>query len=186
MNQNTITMKASTTTILSVLKVITWVTFIVLCIKAGVLLLTVLLSLTFNPQVAKDLYMGLDLSRLMESSQWRYICLTSLLIFLSGIKAWFFYRITLLFTTLNLKEPFNAAIHTTLVKISRTALEVGVLALVAREFVRSLGKNGYELPSLHEFLGGGVEFLFMAGIIYIIAHVFRRGMEIQTENDLTI
>lgn len=179
-------MKMSTVTILTVLRVIIWVTFIGICIKTGVLLFTVLMSLSLHPQFANDLYLGLDLSTLMDSSRWRYICLMSLIIFLSGLKAWFFFRITHLFNSFNLMEPFNEAMHSILMKISWTALEIGILALIAREYVRSLQKNGFELPSLHDFLGGGVEFLFMAGVIFIIAQVFRRGLEIQSENELTI
>ncbi len=33
---------------------------------------------------------------------------------------------------------------------------------------------------------GSSEFLFMAGIIFIIALIFKRGVEIQSENELTI
>ncbi len=32
----------------------------------------------------------------------------------------------------------------------------------------------------------GDEYLFMAGIIYIISQVFKRGIEIQEENQLTV
>lgn len=85
-----------------------------------------------------------------------------------------------------MSQPFDDVIIPILTKISRTALEIGILALIAREFVRSLIKQGTELPSMHDYLGGGIEFLFMAGIIFIIAQVFKRGLEIQTENELTI
>ncbi|RYY11044.1 MAG: DUF2975 domain-containing protein, partial [Chitinophagaceae bacterium] len=30
------------------------------------------------------------------------------------------------------------------------------------------------------------EFIFMVGLVYIISKIFKRGVEIQTENDLTI
>jgi uncharacterized membrane protein len=32
----------------------------------------------------------------------------------------------------------------------------------------------------------GAEYLFMAGMIYIISQVFKRGIEIQEENQLTV
>lgn len=179
-------MKSNTTTILKVMQVITWVVFIGLCIMAGVLIFTVLMSLFFDPQAAHDLHLGLDLSDLLETSRWKYICLTSLIIFLTGLKAWFFYRIIRLLKVFNMSQPFDDVIIPILTKISRTALEIGILALIAREFVRSLIKQGTELPSMHDYLGGGIEFLFMAGIIFIIAQVFKRGLEIQTENELTI
>ncbi|GLU53977.1 hypothetical protein Dfri01_34380 [Dyadobacter frigoris] len=30
------------------------------------------------------------------------------------------------------------------------------------------------------------EFIFMAGLVFIISRVFKRGVEIQSENDLTV
>jgi hypothetical protein len=30
------------------------------------------------------------------------------------------------------------------------------------------------------------EFVFMAGLIFVISQIFRRGVEIQSENDLTV
>lgn len=80
-------MKSNTTTILKVMQVITWVVFIGLCIMAGVLIFTVLMSLFFDPQAAHDLHLGLDLSDLLETSRWKYICLTSLIIFFIRIES---------------------------------------------------------------------------------------------------
>jgi hypothetical protein len=42
--------------------------------------------------------------------------------------------------------------------------------------------TGIQLPANTS----GDEYLFMAGIIYIISQVFKRGIEIQEENDLTV
>jgi hypothetical protein len=41
-------------------------------------------------------------------------------------------------------------------------------------------------PDLQAYLGGGAEFLLLGGIIFMIAEVFKRGIEIQTENELTV
>jgi hypothetical protein len=47
-------------------------------------------------------------------------------------------------------------------------------------------KRGVELRGLHRYLGGTGEFLFLAGIVFVIAQIFKRGIEIQTENELTV
>lgn len=179
-------MKTNTKTILSVLEVLAWIAFIGLCIKTGSLLFTALMSLFWNPQAANDLYLGLDLSELYAHSQWKYISVLSLIVFLSGLKAWFFFLVTRIFSTFNLEHPFNESVSDILVKISSTALGIGVLTILANQYIKSLAKNGIELPSLHDYLGGAEEFLFMAGIIFIIAQVFKRGLELQSENELTI
>jgi hypothetical protein len=36
------------------------------------------------------------------------------------------------------------------------------------------------------FVGGGPEFLFLGAIVFVIAQVFKKGVEIQSENELTI
>ncbi|HET8809684.1 MAG TPA: DUF2975 domain-containing protein, partial [Flavobacteriaceae bacterium] len=72
-------MKTNTKTILSVMEVLTWIAFIGLCIKAGALLFTFIMSLFWNPLAAGDLHLGLDLSVLFANSQWKYICVMSLI-----------------------------------------------------------------------------------------------------------
>jgi hypothetical protein len=42
--------------------------------------------------------------------------------------------------------------------------------------------TGIKLPTNNT----GDEYLFMAGMIYIISQVFKRGIEIQEENNLTV
>jgi hypothetical protein len=41
-------------------------------------------------------------------------------------------------------------------------------------------------PDLQAYVGGAAEFLLLGGIIFMIAEVFKRGIEIQTENELTV
>ena len=179
-------MKTNTKTILSVMKVLTWIVFIGLCIKTGALLFTFLMSLLWNPLAATNLYLGLDLSTLLASNEWDYICVMSFIVFLSGLKAYFFFLVTRIFEKINLAQPFNSKISNLLLKISRNALGVGIMAAIAVEYAESLEKKGIGLPSLNDFFSGAEEFLFMAGIVFIIAQVFKRGLEIQSENELTV
>lgn len=179
-------MKTNTKTILSVMEVLAWIAFIGLCIKAGALLFTFLMTILWNPLAAGDLYLGLNLSSLFATSQWNYICVMSLIIFLVGQKAYFFFLVTRIFSKFNLNHPFSESLSKLLIQISSIALGVGILAFIAHGYVKSLAKKGVELPSLHDYLGGMEEYLFMAGIIFIIAQVFKRGLEIQSENELTV
>jgi len=41
------------------------------------------------------------------------------------------------------------------------------------------------LPSMQENYISG-EFIFLAGVVFVIAQVFKKGVEIQTENELTV
>lgn len=102
-------MKIKTNTIIQILHVLTWVFFIGVCMKAGSLFFSFIVSLWINPDAATNLFMGLNLSALYRFS----------------------------------------------------------VALI-------------------DNLRGGPEFIYFGGIIFIMAQVFKRGLEIQTENELTI
>ena len=46
--------------------------------------------------------------------------------------------------------------------------------------------HGYATNNLNEFWADSEAFIIMAAIIYIIAQIFKKGIEIQNENELTI
>ena len=71
-------------------------------------------------------------------------------------------------------------------KISHIAIEIGVTIIFASAYFKWLAKRGYEIPPLGEYLGGAFEYLLMGALIYAIAQVFKRGVEIQSENELTV
>ena len=80
-------MNTNTTKLLSIMKIIFWIIFIGLLIEAGALLTTYLMSL-FDPEVSKDLYLGLDLSTLQEWSTFQYTNHISFLLAFLLIKAY--------------------------------------------------------------------------------------------------
>ena len=50
-----------------------------------------------------------------------------------------------------------------------------------------LVKKGVNMPDIQYLhLGGADVWLFMGVILFVIAQIFKRGIEIQTENELTI
>lgn len=175
-------METKTKFILTVMHVVFWVVFIGLCFKTGSLVISFGVSLFVNATAAKDLYLGLDLHALYTSSHQKYVYIMSFVIFLAGLKAYLAYLVLKLFTKFNYATPFNAANAALISTISHIALGIGILALVAESYSKGLVKSGLEV-ALH---WDGSEFLFLAGIIFIIAQVFKRGMELQTESELTV
>ena len=71
-------------------------------------------------------------------------------------------------------------------RIGLVAFGIGILTLVANSYCEWLMKNGITFPDLQQYLGGGIEFILFAGVIFFIAQVFKRGIEIQSENELTV
>ena len=100
-------MKPTTKLILTILHVIAWIIFLGLCIKTGALLYSFFVTLVINPEGAKNLYMGLNLSSLYNFDIGDYAIVASLIIILSGAKAFLFYLVIKIFLKINLVAPFS-------------------------------------------------------------------------------
>jgi Protein of unknown function (DUF2975) len=174
-------MNINTPQLLSIMKIILWIIFIGLLIQAGALITTYSMSL-FNPEVAKDLYLGLDLSVLREWSMYQYTHHVSFLVAFLLMKAYIAFLVIKIFSKLTISNPFSVPVSKHLSKISYVALTAGVFAIIAQGHTKWLTKSGIEVSG--NWSSG--EFLFLAGIIFIIAQIFKRGIELQTENELTI
>jgi len=170
--------------VLAVMKIFTWIIFIGLCIKAGAIILSTIVSLFVNPEAAKDIYLGLDLSSLYELDMWYYISVLSLIIAVALLKAYIFYLVIKIFLKINIDNPFNMMVSDLISKMSYIALSIGIISKMAMEYNRWLVRHHGISPISFDF--GSNEFLFMAGILFIIAYIFKRGIEIQSENELTI
>ncbi len=179
-------MKTQTKDILKIMQVLTWIVFIGACIKAGAILFSFFVSLFVNPEGAKNLYSGLDLSDLQQYNLWYYVSLISCIIGSTCLRAYILYLVIKVFLKLNLVHPFSQEVASLISKISQTALGIGLLNIIANNYSNWLIKRNIDLTNIHEYLEGSAEFIFMAGIIFIIAQVFKKGMEIQSENELTV
>lgn len=164
------------------MNVLFWIAFIGLCIKTGAILVSFFVSLFVNPVAAKDLYLGLNLSDLHSFSKLYYILTISLLIVLTGLKAYIAYLAVKFFMKFKLSKPFGTELTGLFLKIGYVALGTGVLAIIANGFCKWVMKNGIAVP----IDWSGNEILFFAGVIYLFALVFKKGTELQNENDLTV
>lgn len=174
-------MNLTTSHLLSIMKFIFWIVFIGLLIQAGALLTTYTMSL-FNPEVSKDLYMGLNLSALQEWSTFQYTNYVSFLVAFLLIEAYIAFLVIKIFSKIDVNSPFSEEVSELISKISYVALTAGLLAFIAQGHTKWLAKSVIDLNQNW----GSAQFLFLAGIIFIIAQVFKKGIELQNENELTI
>jgi len=168
------------------MKVLTWLVFLGLCIKTGALIISFFVSEFINPLASKNFYLGFDLSNLKQFSNGHYSAMVLLIIVLSALKALMFYHVIKFFLRLNLMNPFSPDVAFLIKKISYVAFAIGTLSMIAIQYSRWLSKNGVVFTGLMEFIDSGAAFLFFSGIIFIISLVFKKGIEIQTENELTV
>jgi len=167
------------------LHVIAWLIFVGLSIEAGGLIVNFVFSV-FKPEFVGNLYQKLDLSNLYQQSQWVFYSMYSFVLFIAVLKAILFYTVIQLQYKLDLTKPFNSFVAKKISQISYYTFATGILSHIARESARNLSHHGYELDKLSQFWVDSQAFILMAAVVYIIAIIFKKGIELQHENDLTV
>ena len=99
---------------------------------------------------------------------------------------WFFYVLLSIFKKINLVNPFDQLIGKLFSKLSLVSFAIGVLSKVTFELSSKYISQGMNFPNLIEHIIHGDAFLFFAGILFFVSMLYKRGIELQTENDLTI
>ncbi|MGB6269286.1 MAG: DUF2975 domain-containing protein [Olleya sp.] len=168
--------------ILDIMKIVSWIIFIGLCIKAGALIISFFVSLLVNPEAASNLYLGLNLSEIYNSNKTYYIITVLYIISIAALKAYLFYWVIKIFLKINLEQPFSLAVGRLINTISYIALSIGLTNLFANAYAEWLVNKGINYRLTFE----SSEFLFLAGILFVIGLLFKRGIEMQQENELTI
>jgi hypothetical protein len=88
---------------------------------------------------------------------------------------------------LDLSKPFNQEIRSLIFLLSYVALGIGFFSRMGIKYVTHMVQNGVNMPDTEQLrLGGYDVWLFMGVILFVIGHIYKRGIELQTENDLTI
>ena len=177
-------MKTRTEKILVVLKILAFMGGIGYSIEWGSQLTTLVASF-INPEWAKRTYeVNLNLFSIRDESTWYYVFAMCLNIAVSTLKAAIWYGIFRLLSKLKLQTPFSMEVEKKLESIAFLALGVWIVsAIFWKIYAYYLTQDtGIQLPANNT----GDEYLFMAGIVYIISQIFKRGIEIEEENKLTV
>ncbi len=167
------------------LKIIAWIIFVGLCIEAGGLIVNFIFSL-YKPEFVQNLYQKLDLSEMYERSKWTFFGIYSFILVISILKAILFYVVIILVTKIDLSKPFNNFVSGQISQISYYTFSIGILSYIARQTAKYLQHHGYVIDTLSQFWEDSQAFILMAAVIYVIATIFSKGVEIQNENELTV
>lgn len=167
------------------LHIVAWIIFVGLSIEAGGLLVNFFFSL-YKPEFVQNLYQKLDLSQMHASSKLTFLGIYSFILTISILKAYLFYVVTNLMHNMDLLKPFNTYVSSKIMRISYYTLSIGLLSYIAQQLVENLSRHGFETDNLNQFWSDGQAFILMGAVIYIIATIFKKGVDIQNENDLTV
>lgn len=181
--------KITTKQILNVLYILSWVIFIGLCVEAGGILFNAFFTLAFNPVGAKYFWNEINLTALFDFDKGYFMTETLLMSIVAILKAILFYLIVKILHNkkLNLNQPFNIEMKHFISTISYLAIGIGLFSNWGVKNTDWLAAKGVAMPDIHRLgVGGADVWLFMGITLLVIAQIFKRGIEIQNENDLTI
>jgi hypothetical protein len=181
--------RITTKQILIVLYIIAWLAFVGLSIDAGGFIVNTVIDMWFKPAAAAHFWRQADMSALYAYDRGHFLSVATLVCIAAVLKAILFYLIIKMIhdKKLDLSKPFNEGLRRFIVIAAYLAIGISFFAAWgAREIARFV-KLGVKMPSLETLLLGGADvWLFMGVILFIIAQIFKRGIEIQSENDLTV
>jgi hypothetical protein len=176
-------MKTKTERILTVLKLLAFIGGIGYAIVCGSELLSFVASF-ISPGWAKHTFaVDQNIFSLLDHSVSFYAYIMSLVIVLSAMKSLIWFVVADLLLKLKLNNPFSIEVAKKLEKISYLLFGIWILSIVGKIYMNWLSKDTGLQPTRTII---GDEYLFIAGLAYIISQIFKRGIEIQEENDLTV
>ena len=181
--------KISTKQILNILYAVAWIIFIGLSIDAGGFIVNTFYTLFINPEGSSYFWNHINLGALYQFNQSHFVTLTSLMTIVAVLKAILFYLIIKIIHNkkLNLVKPFNKEVNRFIFSLAYLAIGIGLFASWGTHFSENMIQQGVAIPAIqHLKISGGDVWVFMGVVLLVIAYVFKRGIEIQNENELTV
>lgn len=181
--------RISSRLMLKILYVLAWIIFIGLSIEAGAIIFNAAYWLISKPASAHYLWEKTDLLSLYNYDRGHFFAVTLMMSIVEVLKAILFYQIIRILSgnRLDMSQPFNNEVGRFIFMLSYLAFIIGVFSDWAANYVDWLTDRGVVLPTMQSLkLAGADVWLFMGITLFVIGHIFKRGIEIQAENNLTI
>jgi hypothetical protein len=181
--------KITSKQILIVLTILSWIIFVGLCIDAGGYITNTIYTMAINPVAAKNYWTKLDFSALYNYDHGHFLVVTLFMIIVKVLTAIMFYLIikNLDSKKLDTAKPFKKEFGQFIQLLSLLALGIGFFSNYGINYAKWLAEKGINMPNTNQLnLDGAGVWLFMGVILLVIAQIFKRGIEIQDENDLIL
>lgn len=167
------------------LYVVAWLIFVGVSIEAGGLIVNFFFHL-YKPEIIQNLYQKLDLTEMYKQSKLAFYGIYSFILSISILTSCLFYTVIRMMHTMDLAKPFSNFVSRQIFIISYFTLSIGLLSFVARLLAKILSDHGFVTDKLDQFWVDSEAFIFMGAVVYIIATIFKKGVDLQIENDLTV
>jgi hypothetical protein len=171
--------------ILKILYIISWIIFIGVCIEAGSFVFNGIFTVGINAKNASYF----RLSSLYEYDAGYFLVELLFMTIVAVMRAIIFFLIVRILhdNKVNLSQPFNQEMGRLIFRISYLSFGTGIFSSWGVKNTEWLITKGVTMPDIEYLrLGGADVWIFMGVILYVIGHIFKRGIEIQSENELTV
>ena len=181
--------RITTKHMLWIMYIISWVIFIGVGIEAGGFISNTVYTLFFNENGAKHFWPGFDLSNLYAYDKGYFVVETSLMSIVALLRTFMFYLIIRMLGNkkLSLSQPFSNEVRNFILTLAYLSIGIGLFSNWGLNYTEWLVNKGISLPSVQDLRVAGADvWLFMGVTLFVIAQIFKRGIEIQRENELTV
>lgn len=178
-------MSKTTNFVFKSLHIVAWIIFVGLCVEAGGLLVNFAFSL-YRPEWIPNLYQKLALTELYEGNKLAFFAVYNFILAIAILKALLFLQVVRLMHKMDLSTPFSTFVASQILKISYYTLSIGLISYIGRQLAGNLMTGGFATDNLNQFWAGSQAFILMGAVIYMIATIFKKGVAIQQENELTV
>lgn len=171
------------------LYILSWIIFVGVSINAGGFISNTFYTMSINPEHAQNFWPGLNLSALYKYDPGYFLLETLLMSMVAILKATIFYLIIDMLHNkkLSLSQPFNTKVRRFILRVAYLSLLTGLFSAWGTRYADWFVKQGVQIPAIQQLnLDGADVWLFMSVTLFVIAQVFKRGIEIQAENELTV
>jgi hypothetical protein len=165
---------------LKLFHIVAWMVCIGILMKAGGIIISYFVS-TETPEVSKNLYKGMNLFQLYQFSFIHYSAIVFYKISLLLLQAYIAFLIATFLNSFSLDHPFSTNLLKLLNKFNSTILILWGIVILHNAHLTYLEKT----QEIRDVLISS-DFVLLSGFIFILTIIFKRGIELQTENELTI
>ena len=180
--------RITTQQVLKMLYIISWILFIGICIEAGGFLFNTFFVFMKQESV-KYFWQQADLTELLQYDKGYYFTVTLTMSIVAVLRACIFFLIIKILhhKKLDMAQPFSKEVRRFIFSLSYLAVLAGIFSYWGVKNVAWLEQKGVAIPDIQDLrLGGADVWLFMGVILFVITQIFKRGIEIQSENELTV
>ncbi len=181
--------KITSKQILKILSILSWIIFVGLSIDAGGYITNTIYAMAINPTAASNYWNKIDFSSLYNYDTGYFLVITFLMIIVAVLTALMFYLIikNLDSKKLDMVKPFKKEFGQFIQILSFLALGIGFFSNWGINYTKWLVEKGINMPGINQLNFDGADvWLFMGVILFVISQIFKRGVEIQEENDLIL